>query len=285
MVRQPVIETLERPCGPYSLRLSARLASDSTRVFRQGVLTAALPGGELARAWQRPDGAVGMRAESEAGIDRLRFVLALRDDHSPFLERFADDPLIGRATCVLRGLRPLRLTTVAHALLRAVAGQLVTWHHAREIERSVIRRTSRRHQSGLYEPPTAETLGRLATAELRSHGLHARRAAALVRLCRSVDLEQLRTRPTAAVVNRLTREPGLGPWSAGVVCVQGLGRPEHGLVGDLGLIKICSRGAERRADSPATAALLEPYGEWAGLASVYMLAALGRGLIPAQVAA
>ena len=65
---------------------------------------------------------VVLRAESEAGVERLRFVLGLEDDHSEFLERFADDPVIGRATRVLKGLRPLRVATVAHALLRALAG-------------------------------------------------------------------------------------------------------------------------------------------------------------------
>ena len=228
---------------------------------------------------------VVVRAESEAGIERMRFVLGLDDDHSEFLERFAHDPVIGRATRVLKGLRPLRLPTVAHALLRALAGQLVTWQHAKEIERDVIRRTSPRHDCGLYEPPTGESLGRVGTAELRKLGLHARRAAALVRLCRSVDLERLHDLPTYSVVKRLAREPGLGPWSAGVVCLQGLGRPEHGLVGDLGLIKICSPRNGRRVDTAETAALLEPYGEWAGLASVYMLAGLGRGLIAAPQAA
>jgi 3-methyladenine DNA glycosylase/8-oxoguanine DNA glycosylase len=86
------------------------------------------------------------------------------------------------------------------------------------------------------------------------------------------------------VVKRLAREPGIGPWSAGVVCLEGLGRTEHGLVGDLGLIKLCSSGG-RRVEAAETAALLEPYGEWAGLASVYMLAGLGRGLISLRAAA
>ncbi len=280
-----VLETPIRPRGPYSLRLSARLATDATRHFRNGRLTVALPGGEVAGAWQRPDGVVLVQAESEEGLDRLRFVLGLEDDHSPFLERFADDPLIGRATRVLRGLRPLRLATVAHALLRALAGQLVTWQHAKEIERNVIRRTSSRHPSGLFEPPTVETLGRLGSAELRGLGLHARKAAALVRLCRSLDLERLHDLPTDAVARRLARERGLGPWSAGVVCLQGLGRTEHGLVGDLGLIKLCTPANGRRVDTAETAALLEPYGEWAGLASVYLLAGLGRGLVPFPAAA
>jgi 3-methyladenine DNA glycosylase/8-oxoguanine DNA glycosylase len=280
-----VFETTIRPRGPYSLRLSARLATDATRVFRRGRLTAVLPRGELASAWQRNDGVVLVRAESQEGLARVRFILGVDDDHSPFLERFADDPLIGRATRVLKGLRPLRLATVAHALLRALAGQLVTWQQAKEIERTVIRRTSTRHPSRLYEPPTAETLGAIAPAELRRLGLHARRAAALVRLCRSIDLEGLHSAPTGAVAGRLVREPGLGPWSAGVVCLQGLGRTEQGLVGDLGLIKLCSRGDGRRVDSAETAALLEPYGEWAGLASVYLLAGLTRSLVDASVLA
>jgi 3-methyladenine DNA glycosylase/8-oxoguanine DNA glycosylase len=215
----------------------------------------------------------------------MRFVLGLDDDHSEFLERFADDPVIGRATRVLKGLRPTRLATVAHALLRALAGQLVTWQQAKQIEREVIRRTSTRHSCGLHEPPTGESLGRVGTAELRKHGLHARRAAALVRLCRSVDLERLHSLPTYSVVKRLGREPGLGPWSAGVVCLQGLGRTEQGLVGDLGLIKLCSSSGRRRVEPAETAALLEPYGEWAGLASVYMLTGLTRGLISLPAAA
>ena len=181
-----------------------------------------------------PDGVVVLRAESEAGVERMRFVLGLEDDHSEFLERFADDPVIGRTTRVLKGLRPLRLATVAHALLRALAGQLVTWQHAKEIERDVIRRTSPRHACGRTSRLPVRASAAWGRPNLRKLGLHARRAAALVRFCRSVDLERLHDLPTYSVVKRLAREPGLGPWSAGVVCLQGLGRSEHGLVGDLG---------------------------------------------------
>ena len=74
------------------------------------------------RAWQRPDGVVCVRAASEAGLDHARFVLGLDDDHSEFLRRFADDPLLREPIRRLRGLRPLRTATVAHALLRALAG-------------------------------------------------------------------------------------------------------------------------------------------------------------------
>ena len=97
-----------------------------------------------------------------------------------------------------------------------------------------------------------------------------------------LDLERLHSSTTAAVAARLERERCLGPWSVGVVCLQGLGRYEYGLVGDLGLVKLLTamRGGGARVETGETAALLRPYGDWAGLASIYLLAGYGRGLVP-----
>jgi 3-methyladenine DNA glycosylase/8-oxoguanine DNA glycosylase len=276
-----VVEDVVTPAGPYSLRLSARHGSDATRSVRDGVLTATIPcadGLEQARAWQRPDGAVCVQAVSEEGLMRMRFVLAVDDDHSEFLRRFADDPLVGRATRHFRGMRPLRTATVAHALLRAVAGQLITSGEARAIERRVVRATTRK-LGELNGPPTTADLAALAPAELCRLGLGARRAATLVRLCRSGDLEQLKTIPTELAARRLERERGLGPWSAGVVCLQGLGRYERGLARDLGLVKLAAELWGRRVEAEETDALLAPYGEWAGIASVYLLAGYVSGLV------
>jgi 3-methyladenine DNA glycosylase/8-oxoguanine DNA glycosylase len=278
-----MVELDVRPRGPYSLALSGRLAGDATRRMREGVVVARCGGG-VARAWQSPDGTVRIRSESQEAAEKLRWVLALDDDHSEFLRRVADDPLLGRTAKHLRGLRPVRTATVAQALLRAVCGQLVDWKTGRSLERKVIRSLSPADGDGLSEPPSTFSLGRAAPFELRRLGLHERRGAAVVRLCRSLELERLHALPTDAVVRRLERERGLGPWSAGVVCLEGLGRHEHGLVGDLGLIKLLRGLRGRPVEGWETAELLEPYGEWAGLASVYLLAGLGRGLIPLRAA-
>jgi 3-methyladenine DNA glycosylase/8-oxoguanine DNA glycosylase len=276
-----VIAAELRPAGPYSLRTSARLASDATRVFAGGVYraTVAAPGGlERVRAWQRPDGAISVQAEGEAGVDHVRFVLGLDDDHSEFLRRFARDPLLAHPIRHLRGLRPIRTATVAHALLRAVAGQLITSSRARAIERAVVRASTAR-LDGLHAAPTCDDLGRFAPAELRALGLGARRGAALVRLCRSTELEVLKLMPTEAAAQRLERERGLGPWSVGVVCLQGIGRYERGLARDLGLVKLTAALRGRRVEPEETDELLAPYEEWAGLASVYLLAASHAGLV------
>jgi len=269
------------PHGPYSLRLSARHAGDATRTFVDGVLTSTLAAEgrlEQARAWQRPDGIVCLQAGSDAGLAQLRFMLAVDDDHSPFLERFAADRLLATTITRLRGLRPLRTATVAHALLRALSGQLITAREARATERLIVHRATA-GLSGLHAAPSAAELGRFSPAELSRLGLGARRGAALVRLCRSLDLEALRAQPTERVAERLLRERGIGPWSVGVVCIQGLGRRERGLARDLGLVKLASALAGRRLEPEESDALLEPYGEWAGLASVYLLAGYHAGLV------
>src|ERR671922_998005 len=275
-------ETLLKPRPPYSLALSARMKSDATRFLRDGVLTLAFEAGgkpALARVRQLPDGPLEARIEAvdhHDALGTLRFVLALEDDHSPFLREFDTDPLLGERIRALRGLRPLRTATVAHALLKAVCGQLIQAKAARLLEPRLLRSAA----TSLGEPrlpPTRATFAGHSPAVLAHEGLVARKASALVRVSREWDLERLHGVPTAAAVARIERERGLGPWSAGMVCLYGLGRFEHGLVGDLGLIKLCGALRGRRADADDTRELLAPYGDWAGLASVYLLAG-GRAL-------
>jgi len=278
------IERAVRPAGPYALALCMRHATDATRHVRDGTLTTAVRMGdrvEVATARQLVDGRVVLRGQSDEGLERLRFVLAIDADHSEFLRRFGRDPMIGEATRRFRGLRVLRLSTVAHALLRAFCGQLIEARRARQLEARIIRATCERVDgSDLSAPPTTATFAAMAPMRLRALGLHARRAAALVRICRSLELERLHELPTEVVAARLGRERGVGPWTVGVVCLEGLGRSERGLVGDLSLVKLMSDLRGRWVEGHETAELLEPYGDWAGLASLYLGLSYQHGLIP-----
>jgi 3-methyladenine DNA glycosylase/8-oxoguanine DNA glycosylase len=274
-----LIQTRLAPRGPYSLAFSARLSSDATRTFRDGVFSAVL-GDELVRARQAPDGTIDVRAMTEHGVDRLRWTLALDDDHSEFLRTVKHDRMLGPASRALRGLRPVRVSTVAQSLLRAFCGQLIEAKRARRLEQKIIRTLCAPLGENLHRAPTTRDLAALAPSQLRAMGLHASRAASLVRLCRTVELERLHDAPTSAVAARLGRERGLGPWSIGVVCLEGLGRYDYGLVGDLGLVKLLRDLRRREVEGWETAELLAPYGEWAGLASVYMLAGYARGMVP-----
>ena len=96
---------------------------------------------------------------------------------------------------------------------------------------------------------------------------------------RTLDLESLRERRDTALA-RLRRERGVGPWTVGVVALQGLGRYDAGLVADLGLVRLLASLRGSWPDPAETAELVEPYGEWQGLASVFLLQGFKRGLVP-----
>ena len=257
-----MVEAAIRPSGLYSLK----------RTAGSGMWKARLPESGWASAMQAPDGSVLIRATDEPALDKARFVLALDDDTTEFHRRFARDPLLGPTVRALRGLRPKRKATAAHAALRGVAGQLVQSSRALEIERNVIRACGE-------DPPTRNALARLSPAELVRCGLAGSRAATLTRLTRTLDLEKLKVTPDTALA-RLRRERGVGPWTVGVIALQGLGRYDAGLVADLALVKLLASLRGRWPEADETKELLEPYGEWQGLASVFLLQGFKRGLIP-----
>jgi DNA-3-methyladenine glycosylase II len=273
------LETTITPVQPYSLALSARMKSDATRFLRDGVLAVVYEAGEapaLARVVQKPDGKLDTFIESpepEEAVAKLRFILAADDDHGEFLHRFRDDALIGNAVKTLRGMRPIRTATVVHSLLKAVCGQLIDSRSARLLEARLVRLACPEHE-GLRLPPTRETFQRFTRAELARHGLISRKGSAFLRLTKELDLERLHGVSTDVAARRIERERGLGPWSAGTVCLYGLGRYECGLVGDLGLVKLVSAERGRWVETEETRELLEPYEEWAGLASLYILSSL-----------
>lgn len=269
-------ETTLRPRPPYSLADSAAGTAGGTRLMREGVLHLCdLVDGAPARVrvWQRRDGALVAHvagAPPEAAHERLRFLLALDVDHAPFLRRARRDPLLRDAAWRHPGLRPLRLATPAHALLAAVCGQLVSGREAARIHRAVLRLCTP-ERAGLRTPPAQADLAGLTPARCRAAGLASTRAAAMIRMARGPGLARLGDRTTAQIVAAVEREPGLGPWSAGVIAMRGFGRYEHGLVGDLGLMRLWAAVHGAWPAPEETASLLDPYEEWAGLASVYLL--------------
>lgn len=271
-----MIELDLAPPRPYRLADAAG-GRDATRRSGGGVLEVALrtdAGPARARVWQRLDGTLGVRLSApdiDAAVDRLRFVLSADVDHTPFLEMAERDRLLGPLVRRRRALRPSRCGTFAQALVRALAGQLVPAVEAARIERRVLAAVCER-QDGVRLPPGASELRRLSPAGAQRCGLSPRRAGTLARLARTLDEDRLRAAPTEAVLRRLTAEPGIGPWAAGVVCGQGLGRSDAAPAGDLGLIKLCSALLRRRADAADTEELLAAYAPWQGFAAAHLLA-------------
>ncbi len=213
----------------------------------------------------------------------MEHVLALDVDLAAFAAAFAADPRLAGPLRRLRGVVPLRTATPAHALVRAVCGQLVRARDARRFEAAILRAAGCAQVAGLLAPPDAEALRRLSPAALAASGLHPRRAEALARALRTLDLDALGALPTPALLARLRALPGIGPWTAAGVAQEGYGRTDAGLVGDLGLIRLLTLELGREASVEDTAALLERYAPWQGLASRYLIEGADAARLPASV--
>jgi 3-methyladenine DNA glycosylase/8-oxoguanine DNA glycosylase len=292
-MQRPVL-TRVSPARPYDLRSSAGGPAGGTRRWHGPVLALALAtdaGPARAAVRQRGDGDLDVAItgpDAPAALDALRFVLATRDDHSEFLRMARRDPRMAVVSVRWPGYRPARRASVAQAVIAAACGQLVTGRQASQMERAVVRMTAGHADDGLAHPPSGSDLAALQPARAVSTGLAARRAAAMVRLARGVDLDRLHAVGTEAMAARVTREPWLGPWSAGVIGTYGLGRHDAPMLGDLGLMRIVAAETGRWPEADDTRALVQHYGEWSGLASAYLLrhplARVKQGTRPARAA-
>lgn len=278
----PVTELVIPVPGPYDLLRSARGPLDLTRRVEGRSLVLALPGPSVATV-AKASRELHVRVEGPAPQALLEHVLATDVDLAAFTAAFAGDRRLGGALRDMRGVVPLRTATPAHALVRAVCGQLVRGRDARRFEAGILRAAGCAEVAGLRAPPDVDALRRLSPAALAASGLHPRRAEVLARALRTLDLDALGVLPTPQLVARLRALPGIGPWTAGSVAMEGYGRGDAGLVGDLGLIRLLTVELGREASAEETGELLERYAPWQALASWYLIAGAHAARLPASV--
>jgi 3-methyladenine DNA glycosylase/8-oxoguanine DNA glycosylase len=271
-----------------------------------GVLRAR--GGVLARLLHVEDSPVIVRAAATGGghgvligargatpgicavaIERMRFALGVDDDLAPFHARFRADELIGTLVRRLPRLRPLRRPEPFEALAWAICEQLIEYACAAGIERRLVRALGRSLVRGAAPPlrdvPSAQTLADVAPARLESFDLSAGRALALRRVAREVARGRidLSGDDHELAWRRLRAIPGIGSWTVECLALHGQGRFDQVPAGDLSLRKLVGRlrsgDPQARAEEHEVRELFAPYGEWAGLASVYAMR-LGLSSLP-----
>jgi DNA-3-methyladenine glycosylase II len=227
---------------------------------------------------------------AEEGIARMRFAVGVDDDLREFHERFRWDPLIGPAVRRDPARRARRRPVAFEALAWAVTEQLIEFSRAVEIQRLIVRRLGFRcPETGLRDLPPAEALAGQSPARLESFGLSPGRSLALIRAAREVaagriDLDGADHERAWA---RLRAIPGIGAWTVETTALYGQGRYDQIPAGDLEFVKLCGpliHGDPRaRATEDEVRDFFAPYGEWQGLASLYLSRALGlRGGTPGR---
>jgi 3-methyladenine DNA glycosylase/8-oxoguanine DNA glycosylase len=231
----------------------------------------------------------GARAASRRaaihGLARMRFALGVDEDLRPFLTRFARDPLIGRSLRRRPWLRATRRPEPFEALAWAICEQLIEYERAAAIQRRMLAALGRRASDwdgrvdGLRDLPPAAVLAGTAPALLQSFDLAGSRALVLVRAAREVARGRvdLLSPEHERGWRKLRAIPGIGSWTVEMLALHGQGRHDQLPAGDLALLKLVGRALgggdpRARAEEPQVREFFAPYGEWAGLAAVHMLA-------------
>jgi 3-methyladenine DNA glycosylase/8-oxoguanine DNA glycosylase len=223
---------------------------------------------------------------AEAGA-AVRRILGLDIDPAP-LQRIVSAQRSIRTTCrALRGMRPPRFASLFESFGSIVPFQQLSLDAGIAIvARLVMRFGSRLEHDGrqFRAFPTARRVAKARVASLRSCGLSQQKALTLIGLARLIEAGELieadlAGMSTDAALARLTALPGIGPWSAGLVLLRGLGRLDVFPPGDVG----AARGLRTLTglDSSALERFIARFGENRGYLYFCALGAslLSRGYI------
>ncbi len=186
----------------------------------------------------------------------------------------------------LRGLKPPRYPTLWEACAHAILFQQISIFAAAAIMRRAVESLGEPITAGGVRAvvfPSPERWLDARQSVLRSAGLSARkvahvRAAAAAFVEGSVDEASLDPLPTPQAAQCLTRLRGIGPWSAALVLLRGLGRLDTFPMNDSGVARSLTLLAGRaRVDE---AALLQRLGPARGMLYYHLLLARLRNLAP-----
>jgi 3-methyladenine DNA glycosylase/8-oxoguanine DNA glycosylase len=229
------------------------------------------------RAGNAPS-ATRLRAE-----ETVRKMLGLDVDPAP-LQHVAEAERAFRDTALaLRGMRPPRFSGLFEAFASVVPFQQLSMEAGVAIMTRLVAAFGEQIEHDgrrFYAFPTAAAIAAARLAPLRACGLSARKAQTLRDLARAVETgalreDQLSAMSTPAALGALTALPGIGPWSASLVLLRGLGRIDVFPPGDVGAMRGL-RILMRRGPQAPLVHVIERFGEYRGYLYFF---ALGRWLL------
>lgn len=218
----------------------------------------------------------------------LRRVLGLDVDPRPLARAAKKDDRLVSTALALRGMRPPRFAGLFDAFLNVVPFQQVSLDAGVATVNRLVTRFGETIEHGgrvFHCLPSPEIVAEARTDSLRRCGLSHMKAQTLRSIARSVASGELTEAPLASMsreeaIRLLCELPGIGPWSAGLVLLRGLGRLDVFPSGDVG----AARGLRTLAGvRPASSIepILEKFGEYRGYLYFCSLGAslVARGLI------
>jgi DNA-3-methyladenine glycosylase II len=234
----------------------------------------------------------GTRAASvgEAVMADVRRLLGLDFDLPGFYRMAKADPALGTLIDPLYGLRPTLTPGGLEMLVGAITAQQVNLSFAFALRARLVRRYGESLSLAgetVYAFPDAPVLAASRLPELRAMQFSARKAEYIRDLAGAVAggglaLDGLAETPSAAIIDRLTAQRGLGRWTADWFLARGLGRGDVCPAGDLAVRKAFARyyGRGRALDERAIRRRASAWGSHQTVAVHYLLAGLRIGSAP-----
>lgn len=239
-----------------------------------------------------------LAGKRSAGVDAalvrtLRQLLGLDVDPRP-LRRLVDaEPRLHHIAVALRGLRPPRFAGLFEAFASVVPFQQVSLDAGVAVVSRLVQRfgQSIEHDGGrVHAFPAASVIADSRISALRACGMSARKAETLRHVARAIESGELTEEKLARMSShdasrRLTELPGIGPWSAALVLLRGMGRLEVLPPGDVGAARGLGELLRLASERSLTRAI-ERFGEHRGYLYFCSLGSslLERGLIHAAPA-
>jgi DNA-3-methyladenine glycosylase II len=220
----------------------------------------------------------------------LRKMLGLDVDPAPFQELVEAESTFRATALALRGMRPPRFAGLFEAFASVVPFQQLSLDAGVAIVGRLVAKFGehlRYDGRDVYAFPTANAIAETRLAPLRACGLSARKAQALRDIARATDSgvlteERLASLSTHEALRTLTALSGIGPWSASLVLLRGLGRLDVFPPGDVGAMRGL-RVLMRRGPQAPLNRIIERFGEHRGYLYFCALGGslLSKGLIHA----
>jgi len=179
----------------------------------------------------------------------------------------------------MRGVKPPRYPALWEACVNAIVFQQVSIHAAGAILRRTIEALGpplARDGEVLFAFPSPATLLAADAASLRTAGLSTGKVATLRRVAGilldgSLDEAMLEERATPAAIELLSSIKGIGPWTAAVILLRGLGRLDLFPQNDSGAARSLALAAP--GIGVDVGAALTTLGPWRGLLYYHLLLA------------
>jgi DNA-3-methyladenine glycosylase II len=210
--------------------------------------------------------------ESRAAVGSvLRRMLGLDVDPLPLQQRVEAERRVGPKVTGLRGMRPPRFAGLFETFARVVPFQQLSLDAGVATVRRLVERfgDSVEHAGQRrYAFPTSQAVADARIDALRACGLSLKKSETLRHVARAIavgDLteEQLTRMSSAAAIRFLDGLPGIGPWSAGLVLLRGLGRLDVFPAGDVGAARGLSALTGLSA-GPSLDRVVERFGDYRG---------------------